>query len=136
VVAKILCAGTAEFAGAIGVVQPGNSYPCANGKPGCAEASFLDETDDLVPGNDGRFLRNQFPFNNMQVGTTDATVGNADQYFPTCWLRNGDVRKCQWVGFDFRRGFEDAGFHVQSIPHPGCFAQRACKLLNLKETSS
>ena len=74
VVTKIFRARAAEFAGAVGVMQPGDPYSCADGKPPSSRAEFLDHANDLVSRDYRRFLRNQFPFNDMQVGPADAAV--------------------------------------------------------------
>jgi hypothetical protein len=92
--------------------------------------------DDLVSRDYRRFLGNQFPFDNVEVGAADAAVGNANQDFPAGGLWSGIVRENQRVRFDTGGGFEDAGFHWRGTPHPGCFAKRVCKLLKTKNGTS
>ena len=111
VVAKIFRAAPTEFASAIGVVQPGNPYACANGKPVCARSQLFNEADDLVAWNDRRFLRDQFPFNDMEIGAADAAKGDAHQDFPACGLGSGIVLENQRIRFYRSRRVEDAGFH-------------------------
>jgi hypothetical protein len=82
----------------------------------------------------GRLLRSQFPFNYVEIGTADTAEGDANQDFPVCWLGNGIILNYQRVGFDPSRRVQDAGFHGRGT-HPGCFGQRAWKLLRLKEMS-
>ena len=63
-------------------------------------------------------LRGQFPFDDMEIGATDAAVRNADQNFAACGLRNGIVLEYQRVGLDMGRRMEDTGLHVNDTPHP------------------
>lgn len=118
VVAKIFRAAPTEFAIAIGVVQPGNSDARADGKPACARSQLFNEADDLVAWNDRRFLRDQFPFNDMEIGAADTTKGDAHQDFSGRGLRSGIVLENQRVGFDRSRRVEDAGLHGVGTP-PG-----------------
>ncbi len=117
-VAKIFRPRAAEFAGAIGVMQPGNPHPCADGKPACARAELLNHADDLVSRNHGRFLRDELPFNHVQVGPAHAAVRDANQYFPIRGQWSGNVRKHQRIGL-YRGGrLEEAGFQGKDTPHP------------------
>src|SRR4029077_12953292 len=135
-VTKIFRSGAAEFADAVGVMQPGNPDARANGKPACSHSQFFNDADDLVSRDYRRFLRDEFPFNDVQVGPADAAVRDADQYFPIRGLWSGNIRKHQRVGL-YRGGrFEDAGFHRRGTPHPGWFAKRGCKLLKTNGATS
>jgi hypothetical protein len=57
-VAKIFRARATEFASAVSVMQPGDAYTGAEGKPGRVGSQLFDDANDLVPWNYGRFFRN------------------------------------------------------------------------------
>ena len=57
VVAKIFRAGTAEVAGAVGVMQSGNAYARADGELSCAGSQLFNDANNLVTGDYRRFLR-------------------------------------------------------------------------------
>ena len=80
-VAKIFSTAPAELAGAVGAMQPGDADARAEGKPGCAGSQLLNDSNDLVTRNYRRFLRNQFPFNDMKIGAADTATRDANQDF-------------------------------------------------------
>src|SRR5882724_1830901 len=88
-----------------------------------------------MTGDHRGFLRGQFSFDDVEVGATDAAVGNADQDFAAGGLRSGNVRKQERIGFNRSRRFEEAGFHG-GTPYPPVFAKRGCKPLKTNNTMS
>jgi hypothetical protein len=115
-VAKIFGTVPTELTGAVGMMQPSDAYTRSERKPVCAGTRLFKGADDLVPRDNGRFLRDQILFNDMQIGAADTAEGNANQDFPTCRLRSGIVLENQRVGFDGSRRVEDAGFHGKGTP--------------------
>ena len=71
-VAEIFLSATAVFAGAIGLVQPGDAHRRSNSKPLGTGPEFLDDANHLIPGNYRRHLRWKFSFDHMQVRPTDS----------------------------------------------------------------
>ena len=64
-------------------------------------------------------MGDKFSLDDVEVGAADATVGNADQDLPACWLRGGIVREDKRIGFDGGGSLEEAGFHGGDTPTPG-----------------
>jgi len=89
-----------------------------------SQIPVLNHANDLVSRDYGRFLRNQFSFNDVEVGPADAAIRNTNQYFPICCRWGGNVCEDQGVGF-YRGGrLEDAGFHGRGTPHRVFFEKR------------
>jgi len=82
-----------------------------------------------------KLLRRQFPFDNMEIGSADTAIGNADENLAAGGLWSGNVRKHERIGFDRSRRFEEAGFHG-GTPYPPVFAKRGCKLLKTNNRMS
>ena len=68
-VAEVFPAGAAVFAGAVGGVQPGDADARAEWETG---VYGFDCADDLMAGDQGRFARGEFGFDDVEVGTADA----------------------------------------------------------------
>jgi hypothetical protein len=80
-VAKILAPVLAIGAMPAGVGEPGNPDPFADGEAFDAGAEPLDETDDLVAGNDRQPLVGQLAVDHVQIGAANAAGLDADQHF-------------------------------------------------------
>jgi len=89
----------------------------------------------LVTWDYREFLRGQFPFNDMEIGTAYAAIRNANENLAARRLRRGSFRIYEWIGFNRSRRFEEASFHG-GTPYPPVFAKRGCKLLKTNNTKS
>src|SRR5688572_19320973 len=76
-VAQILAAGNAKLAGAAGPTQPGDAGAIADLEPFHSFSHLLDDTDDFVPWNDGKFRIGKFALYQMQIGATDSAGADA-----------------------------------------------------------
>ena len=111
VVAEILHASAAIFAGSVRPMQPGDANARSGRESLCTVASFLNDADHLVPGDHRRFARGQFSFDYVQIGPAHAAGAHSHEHFPALRLWRRNFREFQRIRSNRSRGAQHACFH-------------------------
>ena len=109
--AQVLTSPEAKIAPAAGLVEPGNACSIAFTKPGSIGAQSLDDTHDLVSGNNRQSGQRQIPLDRVQVGVAEPARVHPDSYFISLRLRNPVFPRLQGLFLDLGRGFQNHGSH-------------------------
>src|SRR6266480_6866320 len=81
VVTKIFRVCLAILAGSIRPMKPGDADAVADPEAPCVLPLSLDNTDNLVAWNHGRFAQRQFSLDHMQIGSAHSACAHTHKHF-------------------------------------------------------
>src|SRR6266550_909811 len=109
--AEIFGLVSAEVADTIAGIEPGNTDAIAFLQISHAVAARIDNSDDLMSGNDRNLGQREVAFHDVQIGVTNPTAANLDADFRAPRRRCRNLRETEW-GIRYRsRGFQQHRLH-------------------------
>jgi|SRR5215475_13614397 len=116
--AEILFILPAEIAGSVRGIKPGDADAITFFKVANVGASSIDDTDNLVSGNDGEIRKHQVTLDDVQVGVAHAAAANTDANFSWSGLRFRDFGQPQWSLLRGSRLFQEHRAHGVILVDP------------------
>src|SRR5437016_3185431 len=95
IIAKILSAGSAIRAIAVGPAKPRDSHPISDCEVRISFADFFDSSDNLVTENQRQFRIGQFAIDHMKVSAANRAGANTDEQLSPARLRLWHITQLQ-----------------------------------------
>jgi hypothetical protein len=116
--AEILIILSAEIAGSVRETKPGDTDTIAFFEVANVGAPSIDDSDNLVSGNDGNPGQCQVTLYDVQIGMAHAAATNTDANFSWSGLRFRDFGQPQWSLLGGSRLFQEHRAHGVILVDP------------------